>query len=243
VEAVRPTHLLHLAWIAVPGEFWTSRENLRWLAGGIALVDAFFRSGGQRALGVGTCAEYACGPDDCNEEMTPLRPDSVYGRCKLALSLAFAAAAAAYGGSSAWGRVFLPYGPGEPAERLVPSVIRGIVNGNPVDCTDGSQVRDFLYVDDAAAALVALLDARADGTFNIGSGTGMTLREVVAVITAQLGRAELVRFGARQPRAGDPDRLVADIGQLRRKIGWRPEVGIEEGIARTIAACRRRRDA
>ena len=243
VEAVRPSHLLHLAWIAVPGEFWRSPSNLRWLASGIALVEAFYRGGGKRALGVGSCAEYAWGPDDCNEEKTPLRPDTVYGRCKLALGIAFSAAAAIYGGSSAWARLFSPYGPGEPMERLIPSVIDSIVNGKPVHCTHGSQIRDFLYVDDAAAALVALLDAGAEGPFNISSGAGMTLREVVAVITTQLGRAELVRFGARQRPPGDPDRVVADTGRFSREVGWRPAVGIEDGIARTISACRQQRNA
>ena len=243
IEAVRPSHLLHLAWIAVPGEFWSSPGNLRWLASGIALVEAFYHGGGKRALGVGSCAEYVWGPDDCNEDYTPLRPATIYGRCKLALGIAFAAAAAIFGGSSAWARFFAPYGPGEPIERLVPSVVHGIVNGNPVDCTRGTQIRDFIYVDDAAAALVALLDAGAEGPFNIGSGVGMTLREVVAVITAQLGRAELVRFSARQRPPGDPDRVVADIGRITREVGWRPAVGIEEGIARTITACRQQRGA
>lgn len=243
VEEVRPSHLLHLAWIAVPGEFWGSPSNLRWLASGIALVEAFYRCGGKRALGVGSCAEYAWGPDDCHEEKTPLRPDTIYGRCKLALGLAFAAAAAIYGGSSAWARLFAPYGPGEPIERLVPSVIDGIVNGKPVHCTLGSQIRDFIYVDDAAEALVALLDAGAEGPINIGSGAGMTLREIVAVITAQLGRAELVRFGARQRPPGDPDRVVADTGRFMREVGRQPAVGIEEGIARTIVASRQQRGA
>jgi len=239
-ETVRPSHLLHLAWVAVPGKFWSSPDNLRWLAAGVHLVDAFYCSGGQRALGTGTCAEYAWGPGDCDERTTPLHPDTVYGRCKLALGLALEAAATVHGGSAAWARLFFPYGPGEPAERLIPAVIRGLLQGTPVDCTHGRQIRDFVYVDDVATALVALLDGEGQGTFNVGSGTGMTLRDVAAAITARLGQADLIRFGARQPPRGDPERVVANIDRLKRQTGWQPVYGIEAGIDATIAAWRKR---
>lgn len=239
-ESVRPSHLLHLAWIAVPGKFWSSPDNLRWLAAGVHLADAFYRSGGQRALGSGTCAEYAWGTGDCDEMATPLHPDTIYGRCKLALGLAFDAAAAVHGGRAAWARLFFPYGPGEPAERLIPAVIRSLLQGEPVDCTHGGQIRDFIYVDDVAAALIALLDSDAQGAFNIGTGTGMSLQDVIATITARLGRADLVRFGARQPPPGDPQRVVADIGRLKQQTGWQPAYSIDAGIDATIAAWRER---
>src|SRR5437588_3229964 len=58
IDAVRPTHLLHLAWYSEPGTFWTSRENLRWLSTTIELLEAFADAGGQRFVGTGTCAEY-----------------------------------------------------------------------------------------------------------------------------------------------------------------------------------------
>lgn len=237
-DTVRASHLLHLAWIAVPGKFWTSPDNLRWLEAGVRLAGAFYRSGGQHALGAGTCAEYAWGAGDCDESATPLHPDTVYGRCKLALGLAFDAAAAVHGGRAAWGRLFFPYGPGEPAERLIPAVIRGLLRGDTVDCTHGRQIRDFIYVDDVAAALVTLLDSDVRGAFNIGTGMGLSLQDVVATITARLGRADLVRFGARKPPPGDPQRVVGNIGRLKQQTGWQPTYTVAAGIDATIAAWR-----
>jgi nucleoside-diphosphate-sugar epimerase len=238
IETIRPTHLMHLAWIATPGQFWSDPSNLRWLASGVTLVDFFFRNGGKRALGVGTCAEYAWDGNDSDEETTALNPTTIYGRCKLALGLAFAAAAAAYGGSAAWARLFYPYGPGEAPERFIPYVIQGLLEGKAVDCSRGTQIRDFIYVDDVTRALVCLLDSTAEGSHNIGSGSGISLREVAGIITARLGHAELVRFGVREPIAGDPERVVAAIGKIRQQTGWAPAVAIEEGIVRSIAACR-----
>ena len=239
-ETVRSSHLLHLAWIAVPGKFWSSPDNLRWLAAGVHLVDAFYRNGGQRALGSGTCAEYAWGLNDCDESTTPLHPNTVYGRCKLALGLALEAAAAVHGASAAWARLLFPYGQGEPVERLIPAVVCGLLRGEQIDCTHGRQIRDFVYVDDVAAALVALLDSEAQGAFNVGSGTGTSLRDIVATITARLGRADLVRFGARHPPPGDPERVVANIGRLKQQTGWQPEYSVAAGIDATITAWRER---
>jgi nucleoside-diphosphate-sugar epimerase len=225
---------LHLAWIATPGQFWGSQLNLEWLASSVSLVDAFYRRGGARALGVGTCAEYAWGTQDYSEEDSPLVPDTVYGRCKHALGLAFSAAAAAHCASAAWARLFFPYGPGEPQQRLIPSVIRGLLRDEAVDCTAGTQVRDFVFVEDVADALVALLESNAPGEFNVGSGRAASIRDVVAVIVAQLGRDHLVHFGTRDPPPGDPPRVVANITKLQHATGWRPQTTIDVGVGRTI---------
>lgn len=240
VGEVAPTHLLHLAWIATPGVFWGSPDNLAWLAAGVRLVDAFFRRGGVRAVGVGTCAEYEWSAEDSMEGRTFLAPDTIYGRCKLALGLAFEAAAQAHSRSAAWARLFFPYGPGEAQARLIPAVISALLRREKVQCTHGRQIRDFVYVDDVADALVALVVCEASGAFNVGSGVGMTLRDVVAEIVKQVGLADHVVFGARQPPAGDPAYVVADISRIRRELGWQPKVGIEAGIANAIDAWRDR---
>lgn len=235
MRKVAASHLLHLAWIAKPGVFWTSRENLRWVAAGIELIEQFYQNGGERAVGVGSCAEYSWTSADCTEALTPLHPVSIYGKCKLAMSLAFEAAAEAAGRTSAWARVFFPYGPGESSERLIPALIRAGLSGESIDCTHGGQVRDFVYVDDVADALLSILSSSKSGYFNIGGGRGHTLREVVTVICKKLEREDFVNFGARPVPPGDALRVVADTTSIGTVIGWRPLFNIESGIDRTIA--------
>jgi nucleoside-diphosphate-sugar epimerase len=239
VNRLRPTHLLHLAWCARPGEFWMSEDNFRWLTASQELFRTFYAAGGRRAVGAGTCAEYEWSEADCDEERTPLRPDTIYGRCKLAASLVLEAAVAG-GGSAAWGRIFFPYGPGEPAGRFLPALIRGLLRGEEVACSHGRQVRDFTYVDDVAGGLVALLAAEATGAFNIATGRGTSLRELAERVTARLGRAELVRFGTRAALPGDPPRVVADMTRTKSATGWAAAMGLDEGIDRAIAAWRER---
>jgi nucleoside-diphosphate-sugar epimerase len=234
VEKIRPTHLLHLAWLATPGVFWHSAENLRWLTGSVELARAFFAGGGKLAVGMGSCAEYQWADEDLAEGRSPVNPDSIYGRCKAAAGYAFGAAAAAHGARSVWLRLFYPYGPGEPADRLIPAVVSGLSQGKLVPCSDGTQLRDLIYVEDVADALVALLGSGLSGIYNLGGGKATSVREVVSLVASMIGRPDLVTFGARARQDNDPQRIVADISRLSGDLGWQPRVTLREGIRRTI---------
>jgi nucleoside-diphosphate-sugar epimerase len=236
LERVRPTHLLHLAWVAQAGVFWTSPQNHDWLNSSKRLAQSFYGLGGSRALGMGSCAEYQATDSPCSEEGTRVAPSSAYGQAKAAMCASLEQAAA--GAGWVWTRLFHPYGPAEPAGRFIPSIIEALESGTPIACTHGSQVRDFVYVEDAAEACVGLLDSEAAGIYNVGSGEGRSLRQAAATIIANLGGAPLVRWGERPAPAEDPPRMVADPGRIRAAIGWRPRTTFDEGIRRSIKARR-----
>lgn len=231
---VRPTHLLHCAWYAVPGKYWTATENLRWVEAGQYLLKAFAEQGGQRVVGVGSCAEYDWSEGHCSEFATPLKPATLYGACKHAFQILLAAFSRQTKLSAAWGRLFFLYGPHEPAERLVASAIRSILLEEPARCSPGEQIRDFLYVQDAADALVALLDSVIEGPVNIASGEPLSVAEVVREIGNQLERPNLVQLGALPASPNEPPLLLADVTRLRDEIGWRPQYDLASGLAETI---------
>ena len=237
LAAVAPTHLLHLAWYAEHGRFWTSTENLRWTAATIALVQAFAEAGGRRAVLAGSCAEYRWGdPGPRIEGVTPLEPATLYGTAKNATRAVLQAGAGELGIEFAWGRVFFLYGPGEAPGRLVASVIRALLAGERAPTSDGRQVRDFLHVADVAGAFAALLDSPVTGPVNIGSGDARPLLDVITAIGDATGRPDLLDVGALMPRAGDPEELVADVARLRDEVGFVPAIGLDEGIQRTVAS-------
>jgi nucleoside-diphosphate-sugar epimerase len=234
VALVKPTHLLHSAWYAAPGKYWTAKENFLWVEASLKLLKAFCSHGGQRVIGVGSCAEYDWQEGICSERTTRPAPATVYGSCKQACQLLFSAYSKQAGVSAAWGRLFFLYGPHEPHERLVPSVILSLLQGVPALCTHGRQIRDFLFVSDAADALVALLDSAVEGPVNIASGKAISVADVVREIATQVQRPDLVRMGARETPGGEPGKLWADVARLTGEVGWSPRYDLAQGIAETI---------
>lgn len=234
VGKVKPTHLLHFAWYAVPGKYWTAPENLAWVRATVNLMQVFSDHGGRRAVMAGSCAEYDWKFDYCSELFTPCRPATLYGACKHGTQVLLDAWSRQAGLSSAWGRIFFLYGPGEYPSRLVPSVINSLLRNEPARCTHGNQVRDFMHVADVAAAFVELLGSDVNGAVNIASGVSAPLKEVIHAIADHLNKRDLVRLGAVPAPAGEPDALVADIGRLRDEVGFMPRYGLKQGIAQTI---------
>ncbi len=233
VREIRPTHLLHLAWNAMPGRFWTAPDNLDWVAASLALHRAFAAAGGGRAVIAGTCAEYDWSDSLLDEATTACVPSTLYGVAKDALRRLLLASPE--GVKLAWARVFFLYGPHEPRPRLVPSVITSLLAGREALCGEGLIERDFMHVADVAAALVALLECDVTGPVNIASGICHPLREVIRCIADKIGRPDLVRLGARPSAASEPVRLAAAVRRLRDEVGFRPSRNLDLGIAETIA--------
>ncbi len=231
---VKPEYLLHLAWDVTHGEYWSSLENLRWVKSSLSLLQAFIDSGGRRALMVGSCAEYDWNYGYCTERQTPLAPATLYGICKKALNIITEGAGREAKISTAWGRLFFLYGPGEHPERLVPAVIKSLLKGEDVLCTHGEQIRDYIYVKDASAALTALLESDVEGPVNIASGRPVVLKELIGEAAGMAGRQQLVRLGALAASKDDPPLLLANTARLNEEVGWRPQYTLTEGLTETV---------
>ncbi len=234
MAAIRPSHLLHFAWYAVPGRYWTASENLQWVQASLELVQAFASHGGQRVVAAGSCAEYDWNYGYCSETVTPLAPATLYGTCKHALQQVLQAFAVQQALSAAWGRIFFLYGPYEHPSRLVSSVICSLLRDEPARCSHGNQIRDFLHVQDVAGAFVALLESTVTGPVNIASGQPVSVRDLVYKIAQKINRMFLVQLNAIPVPANDPPLLVADVRRLSQEVGWQPRYTLETGLEQTI---------
>jgi nucleoside-diphosphate-sugar epimerase len=235
VRAASATHLLHLAWYIAPGRWAAAPENFEWVQASLALLRAFKANGGTRVVTAGSCLEYDWRYGYCSETLTPCTPHTAYGACKHALQILSAALARDSAMSSAWARVFFVYGPHEHPDRLVASVVRSLLAGEPARCSHGRQVRDYLFVEDVADAIVRLLDSDVRGPMNIGSGQAIALRSIVEKIGEQTGRSELIQLGAIPQAATDTPLVVADTSRLAAELDWRPRWDLDRGIEKTIA--------
>lgn len=239
IARVRPSHLLHLAWYAAHGKFWTAPENLSFVQASLELVRAFREAGGTRVAAAGTCAEYDWSQGYCTEGVTALRPASLYGVAKDAFRRVLEAYARGAGLSWAWGRLFLLYGPGEDPKRLVASVIRSMLAGQEVRLSHGRQVRDFLYVVDVSGALVALLDSAVEGAVNICSGVAVSIRQVVQQLGELLEVKQAPRFGELPAPADDPPLLLGNPRRLGEEVGYVPRYDLGRGLQETVTWWRR----
>ena len=232
--------LLHLAWSTVPataeqvpGSEW--EVDLPWLASvlrGVAQLPraqrphlVFFSSGGT------VYGEAPAGRG--SREDDPCHPIGWYGRAKLAAEQLLNGFAAAYDLDCAILRVSNPYGylmqPAKP-QGLIAHLLNSARNGNGFEVWgDGSATKDYLSASDLCAAVTAVLDSRATGTFNIGSGLTHSVNEIIALVREITGADIAVRY--RDPFAWDVSHSRLDIAKMKRDLGWEPRVELRAGVA------------
>jgi len=220
LKEFRPEACIHLAWFAEPGKYLYSPENISSLTDSLSLLNELIQ------------AEYDAEIGYLRED-TPARPTTLYAAAKLACCLIGQQLAATAEINFAWGRIFYPYGPQEDPRRLVPAVICALQQDRPFPATLGEQVRDYIFVEDVAAALCVLTEKQANGVFNISSSVPVTIRQLLEMIGGLIGRTDLIKFGATAYRKWEPQFICGDNGRLKT-LGWRPQYPLSQGLVQTI---------
>ena len=193
---------------------------------------------GQRLVHAGSAFEYGQvgGPLD---EDGPVSPSSPYARSKLEGTLRTTIGAEQLEIQAVVARLFTVYGPGEPAHRLLPSLLAAAREGGSLALTAGSQRRDFTYVQDVAAGLLRLGRAEADrgGVVNLASGRLTPVREFAERAAAAVGMpADRLGFGQRDDRPDEMRHDPVSLARLQELTSWRPPTGIERGVGLTADA-------
>jgi CDP-glucose 4,6-dehydratase len=175
------------------------------------------------------------GRGETYREDMPLRPSTVYGAASAAADLIARSYAPRVGvGVVRLGNV---YGGGDVHySRLVPDAVRALADGRrPVIRSDGTPQRDFLYVEDAVEACLAVagsLPGHSGEAWNAGAGKAVAILDLVRMLARVAGREDL-EPDVRGAAAGAVDRQVLDTAKIRDALGWAPRFGLEEGLART----------
>ena len=211
LAALQATHCIHAAWYTNHADYLTHDFNREWVPASLHLARAF----PGRFVGLGTCLEYdvASAEGACVENRTPLRPDTLYARCKLDLFNALDRG----GGDFAWARVFFVYGPGDRAGRLIPNMIERFSRGEKAGPTYGGLRRDYIHVDDLAEQLVRIALSDVQGAINTGTEKAPSLSEIYAVGAAVFGRPELALGNCET--GGQPPLIQADLMRFRAYVG------------------------
>ena len=225
---------------------------------GLALLDAMALASVPLVVFSSTCATYGLPVATPMDESHPQQPINPYGATKLAFERALADYARAGGPRAVALRYFNAAGGhpdgtlGEdhrPEEHLIPRAVaaalgsgeRLLIHGNDYDTPDGTCVRDYVHVQDLARAHVAALAPRGEPfrAYNLGTGRGHSVREVVEAVARVTGRKVPSETGPRRP--GDPPVLVAAASRAREELGFEPEWRELDAIVETAVRWARAR--
>jgi CDP-glucose 4,6-dehydratase len=243
----RRTELVfHLAGQAIVGDAAgspaaTFQTNV---AGTWTLLDACRAAGLPRVVVASSEKVYGPAPPDPCTEHSPLAPADAYAASKAAADVIARSYWPAHGLPVAVARLCNVYGGGDMnASRLVPEAVWAALAGRPARIrSDGSDRRDFLYVEDAVAAYLAIADLLADPgraaglAFNAGSGNRQTVLQMIAAVRAAAG---LPAAPSGPPDAAPDPVAPVDHSRLTELTGWRPRVELADGLERTVAWYRR----
>lgn len=234
IESSPPDVCLHTAWITTPGVYLESPENERFLESSLRFFRRVRELGTGHIFGLGTCIEYKIGDGVLSEDRTPAEPKTLYARCKNQLRLAMEAEASANNFLFSWGRVFYPYGLGEHPSRLCSSIIQRLARNEEILLKTPTATKDYIYIDDLAGALMAVIENRCGGVINLGTGVGVSVREIAQTLGQMTGKAELIREAS--PPEPDPlGDIIADASKLR-SLGWGTHYTLKQGLKELLTA-------
>jgi UDP-arabinose 4-epimerase len=257
IDSHAPDLIAHFAAVAYVGE---SVENPALYyqtntVGSAVLLDAMRAAGISRLLFSSTCATYGIPTQIPIDETHPQSPINPYGSSKLFVERMIFDHGRAYDLSSICLRYFNAAGADpdleigerhEPETHVIPLALRAALgngegfqlNGTDFDTRDGSAIRDYIHVSDLADAHVlaaeALLAAPTQRVYNLGTGTGTSLLELLDAIERVTGRKVSPIRAPRRP--GDPAVLVASADRARRELGWTPSRSDIDTILATALA-------
>ena len=209
------------------------QTNLR---GTLTLLEAARRNNTPRYIQISTDEVYgSIDPPQEADESFPLRASSPYSASKAGADLLALSYFVTYGLPVTVTRASNNYGPYHFPEKLIPLMISNALEDKRLPIYgDGMQIRDWLYVDDHARAILAVIErGRAGEIYNIGGSRALPNVEVVRKILTAVGKPESLMQTVKD-RPGHDRRYALSSAKLTRETGWQPRVGFEEGLRETI---------
>ena len=226
---IRPDVLVHTAWLTTPIEFWESGQNAEWIEASKRIIKEFHLSGGKYLVVTGSCAEYSWAGDIPLDENSLELPASAYGKAKLDLLNWIKEQEIPF----LWTRTFFQFGMNEPKGRLIPGIIDSVSSGKEFIIKNGSDIRDFVYVEDIARILTLLISQEETGLVNIGTGQQTEVSAIVKIITKLIDQPNLLES---RENKGKISLVVADPKKLYSMIGEFQWTSLETALMASIEA-------
>ena len=231
----KPDVVIHLGWAGVGSDARFEQSQITDnLEASCALVATAASVGCKSFIGFGSQGEYGPLNRRINENALPA-PTTLYGAAKLATLHLTRQLAAQADMHFVWLRLFSTFEPKDNENWLIPFLIREMLAGRRPKTTLGTQYWDWLYIDDVADAIMAVVEARPQGVLNLGSGQSVMVRYVVETLRDLAAPNMELIFGEVPFRSDQVMHMEADISMITSSTMWRPSTSIETGLAKTVA--------
>lgn len=211
--------------------------------GTVALIEAARACGSKKFLQISTDEVYGSVETGFSKETDAFHPNSPYSASKLASEQIALSYFRTHKFPVIVTRTTNNYGPYQYPEKVIPLFITNLIEGKKVPLYgDGSNVRDWIHAEDNSAALMAVLFKGEDGeAYNIAGQTHLSNKELTMKLINACGRDE----SSIQPvedRKGHDKRYAIDDTKIRTRLGWKPRIGFDEGLAKTVQWYKERKD-
>jgi nucleoside-diphosphate-sugar epimerase len=222
LAAWKPKAALHLAWEGIPD--YGLDMSMKNLSQGVAAIRAMAEAGCKKIIVTGSCWEYGRSSGKIDEAMDP-RPANAFSAAKTVMHWLGREAAKLSDAEFIWARIFYVYGPGQKATSLIPHLIEQKRNGILPEVKNPNGGNDFIYISDVAQALHLLLTKKTPNTiYNIGIGHVTGVKEIALAVYG----TDVIK------RKGGARGFYADIERIKKDVGWKPKIKIEEGIKKMM---------
>ena len=232
--------VLHLgALIPIPYSYRHPREyEVANVVGTLNVLQAVRAADVKRLVHVSSSEVYGTARTAPITEEHPLNAQSPYAATKTAADQLAISYWHSFETPVVVARPFNTYGPRQSARAVIPAIVTQALSRDVIELGATSPTRDFLYVEDTAAGLArcAIVDGVEGETYNLGTGTEISIAEVVEHVLRSVGRDLPVveRDQRLRPDSSEVERLVADSSKARSALGWAPQVSFDDGLQRTI---------
>ena len=231
LKVFKPDTFIHLAW-RVEANKWEFAESQReFINTTYRFLELLKECGIKQTIGIGSCLEYESSFLPISEH-SPENRGLQYTLDKLTMKEVFDSHANTHGYINSWVRFFYIYGPNDVSDRLIPRVAQLTSQHEDVSLKNPFLNLDYLYIEDAAEAVVTIARKRHGGTINVGSGISVTPREITDQIrNLRNSNSKIIDLqNSRIKTKG----YISD-NSLLRSLGWAQKVSLEEGLRKFLS--------
>ena len=231
--------IIHSAWYTEHEDYLTHSVNLQWVKSSKILIDAFYKHGGKRFIGLGTCIEYDFSYLNSKPlaTTTPLKGNTLYALCKIAIFNYLNQLHQEKGVDYVWARLFFIYGAHDKKGRLIPYVYEQIMQNKQAVPKFGAAERDYIYVNDLAKQIASLIPNTYVGALNLGTEKASKIQEIFDSVGKLMHKKFLVIKNEvlSHNTEYEPASIVADLTEWHSITQNFEMTPLNDGLKQTVA--------